>query len=109
MTSTLDGCRCPRCGASRLSTDSAREGSAVISKAVIACDSCRATYDRIWGSPFLGHYEAVDILGLIEIAANARADNPFAARDDVERVESLLQMYDEAKDKPRFSSGCGDD
>ena len=83
--------------------------AADIWKGAIACDSCLATYDRIWGSPFLGHYEAVDVLGLIEIAANARADNSYAARQDVERLECLLRKYDEAKDKPRFSSACGDD
>lgn len=75
----------------------------------IACGGCGATFDVIWGAPFLGHYEADDIAGLLEIAANARADNVYASRQDVERLEGLLQRYDEAADQSQFLSTCTDE
>ena len=56
----------------------------------------------------MGTIESDDILGLIEIAANAREDNLFVSRQDVERIESLLQRYHEAADKQAFVSECPD-
>jgi SAM-dependent methyltransferase len=73
------------------------------------CGSCQTTYDVISATPFLGHYEAPDIIGLFEIAANARADNSYATRSEIERLESLLQRYDESDDKPAFAATCDDD
>ena len=75
----------------------------------IECGSCGATFDVIWGVPFLGHYEPGDIAGLIEIAANARADNYSAGRDDIARLESLLRRYHDADGRAKFLSGCSDD
>ncbi len=75
----------------------------------IECSSCGATFDVIWGVPFLGHYEPGDIAGLIEIAANARADNHSAGRNDIARLESLLRRYYEADGRTKFISGCSDD
>lgn len=75
----------------------------------IECGSCGATFDVIWGVPFLGHYEPDDIAGLIEIAANARADNYSAGRDDIARLESLLRRHYEAGGRAKFVSGCADD
>jgi SAM-dependent methyltransferase len=75
----------------------------------IACDRCGATFDVIWGAPFLGHYEAEDIAGLVEIAANARADNLYASRRDVERIEGLLQRYHTAVDRSQFVATCPDE
>jgi ubiquinone/menaquinone biosynthesis C-methylase UbiE len=59
--------------------------------------------------PFLGHYQADDIPGLLEIAANARVDNVYADRADVERLESLLHRYHEASDRSQFLTTCRDD
>jgi SAM-dependent methyltransferase len=78
-------------------------------KGAIACSSCQTTYDVIYATPFLGHYEALDIIGLFEIAANAREDNSYATRLDMERLDSLLHRYDESHDKPAFASTCDDD
>jgi SAM-dependent methyltransferase len=75
----------------------------------IACGGCGATFDVIWGAPFLGHYEADDVAGLVEIAANARADNVYTSRQDVERLEGLLQLYHVAPDRSRFLSTCSDE
>jgi ubiquinone/menaquinone biosynthesis C-methylase UbiE len=75
----------------------------------IVCESCCATFDVVWGAPFLGHYQAEDIPGLLEIAANARADNVYAGREDVERIEGLLHRYHEASDRSQFLAACGDD
>jgi SAM-dependent methyltransferase len=75
----------------------------------IECTACGAAFDAIWGFPFLGHYEVEDVLGLIEIAANAREDNTYAERDDVERLEELLRMYHEAGDREAFRANCADE
>lgn len=75
----------------------------------IECRNCGAKFDVIWGTPFLGHYEAEDVIGLIEIAANARADNSFPDRQSVERLERLLQRYHEADDRSAFLSRCDDE
>lgn len=77
--------------------------------AAIECKACGAVFDVIWGFPFLGHYEPGDVLGLIEIAANAREDNTYARRGDVERLEELLRRYHEAEDREAFRSNCSDE
>jgi ubiquinone/menaquinone biosynthesis C-methylase UbiE len=75
----------------------------------IVCESCRATFDAVWGTPFLGHYEAEDVPGLVEIASNARADNLYAGRRDIERIEGLLQQYEAAADRSEFLTTCPDE
>ena len=75
----------------------------------ITCDSCGARFDVAWGTPFLGHYQAEDTPGLVEIAANARADNVYADRQDVERLEGLLQRYHETTDRSQFVATCRDE
>jgi ubiquinone/menaquinone biosynthesis C-methylase UbiE len=75
----------------------------------ITCRGCGETFDVVWGVPFLGHYQADDIPGLLEIAANARADNVYAGRQDVERLESLLQGYHESADRSQFLAACQDE
>jgi SAM-dependent methyltransferase len=74
----------------------------------IECGDCGATFDVVWGTPFLGHYEASDIPGLLEIAANARGDSASASRQDVERIAELLQRYDAVDDKLAFRVTCRD-
>src|SRR5262245_26615673 len=104
----LDDCRCPRCGRPSLAGAGTSWDPDDIHRAAIVCRACAATYDVIWGAPFLGHYEPNDVLGLIEIAANARADNPGASSDDIRRLEGLLQRYHQAADKEAFSATCPD-
>lgn len=106
---TLRGTRCTACGESRLRADAQDWAPEAILEGAIECDACGTVFDVIWGSPFLGHYEAEDVLGLIEIAANAREDNGYAARGDVERLEKLLRGYHGAEDKEAFRATCTDE
>ena len=108
-TPVLRDCRCTKCGRPTLSGTSIDWAPDGVSNEAIGCASCGATFDVVWGAPFLGHYEASDIAGLIEIAANARADNAFATRQVVERIEELLRRYDAAVDKLAFTATCSDD
>jgi hypothetical protein len=104
----LDDCRCPRCAGRALAGESSPWNPDAIHKAAIACRACAQTYDVIWGAPFLGHYEHDDILGLMEIATNARDDNPATSSDEIRRVEDVLQRYHQAPDKAAFSASCSD-
>jgi SAM-dependent methyltransferase len=105
----LRACRCTRCGEPALAGNTEDWDRDEVLAHAIECRSCGATFDVIWGAPFLGHYEQGDIAGLIEIAANARADNYSAGRDDIARLESLLRRSYEADDRAKFLSGCSDD
>ena len=105
----LAGTRCTSCNEPALRAGDVDWAPDAILAAAVECKACGAAFDVIWGSPFLGHYEAEDILGLIEIAANAREDNTYAGRGDVERLEELLRRYHEAGDKPAFRSSCTDE
>jgi len=105
----LKACRCPGCGAVALVDVGGVWDDADIATDAIRCAGCDATFDVIWGTPFLGHYESDDVLGLFEIAANARADNGFAARQDIERIENLLRRYEEADDRASFVASCADE
>jgi SAM-dependent methyltransferase len=104
----LAGMRCPSCGASALRAKG--EWSAdTLSAGAIECEACGAAFDVLWGFPFLGHFEPGDVLGLIEIAANAREDNTYARRSDVERLEDLLCQYHESDDRDVFRASCRDE
>src|SRR5262245_3285350 len=97
----LEHCRCTKCGQAVL--ELTEQGSSPCSPEeividAIRCAACSATFDVIWGFPFLSHYGAEDIAGLIEIAATAREDNSYAARHDIIRMEDLLQRYHAAAD-----------
>jgi SAM-dependent methyltransferase len=104
----LDDCCCTRCGSSALVAEGTPWTPSDIHKGAIRCRACTASYDVIWGSPFLGHYESHDITGLIEIAANAREDNPAASSYDIRRIEGLLQRYHQATDRDAFMAECAD-
>jgi SAM-dependent methyltransferase len=106
MQSPLHGCRCTACGAPALTARGDCPDRVIVD--AIVCGSCGATFDAVWGTPFLGHYQADDIPGLLEIAANARADNAYADRADVERLEDLLHRYHEASDRSQFLKSCHD-
>ena len=72
-------------------------------KATLKCTACRAEYPLVWGVPFIGSYEAEDILGLIGIAANTSNRGNFGVTPDVvEDWERLLAAYHEAPDKDSF-------
>ena len=75
----LEDCQCVRCRAPVLLV--ADPDPDTIIRSAIKCSICNAEYDLIWGVPFLGAYEREDITGLIEIAANARADNLYPVRE----------------------------
>jgi SAM-dependent methyltransferase len=101
--------RCTACGEPRLIAQNAVWVPDRVLTDAIVCTCCAITFDVIWGTPFLGHFEADDIAGLIEIAANARADNVYATRQEVERIEGLLSRYDTAPDRSQFLSSCPDE
>lgn len=104
----LASVRCTTCGRTSLTADAGEWDPEEIVSDAIVCTSCDATFGVIWGAPFIGHYERDDVLGLIEIAANARADNGFAVREEVERLESLLAQYHAAADRRAFVAECND-
>jgi len=108
VRSRLRGCRCTACGESALTARAPWDPDLVLAE-VITCRGCGTTFDVVWGTPFLGHYQAEDIAGLVEIAANARADNVYARRQDVERLESLLGRYHDASDRSQFLATCRDE
>ena len=103
-TPSLSDCRCVRCGAGSLS----RSGEAAddIHRDAVICGVCGATYDSVWGVPFIGHFERDDFLGLIEIAANVERDyhlNPLM----LDLWEQALRSYHGAADKDEFLSSSG--
>lgn len=107
--SALQGCRCTACGEPALVARSVDWDPREVLPGAIACRSCGETFDAIWGTPFIGHYEAEDIMGLIEIAANARVDNPSGNRRDGERLEGILRSYHEARHRSAFLAKCSDE
>lgn len=107
--SALQGYRCTACGEAPLVARVVAWDPERISKGAIACPACSATFDVIWGTPFIGHYEAEDILGLIEIAANARENTACSRRQEVARLEELLRRYHEANGRSAFLANCSDD
>jgi ubiquinone/menaquinone biosynthesis C-methylase UbiE len=80
-----------------------------IQHGAIRCGSCSARYDVIWGAPFLGAFDDRDIIGLIEIAANARADNGYADAATIRRLERLVVDYHGADDRTAFVRDQPDD
>jgi len=88
-----DALRCVRCGGDLVPSESAE----------LACMNCHAAYKSVWGVPFVGGYEADDILGLMEIAANTSNRGNFGVTPNVvEGWERLLAAYHDASDKAAF-------
>ena len=79
------------------------DGEETVLKA-IACPECGATYDVTYGIPFLGLYEEADILGMIEIAANADqwSDRKDFNPDVLARVNDLMKAYFESENPELF-------
>jgi ubiquinone/menaquinone biosynthesis C-methylase UbiE len=97
----LDDTRCPRCGSDGLAF-ARQTDAAEIEAQAITCAACHASFDVLWGSPFLASFGPEDAIGLIEIAANARSDNTYADRAGMERMEALLMRYHSAPDLAEF-------
>lgn len=88
-----DVLRCVSCGGDLVPSESAE----------LTCLNCHAVYTSVWGVPFIGGYEADDILGLIEIAANTSNRGNFGVTPNVvEGWERLLAAYHDASDKAAF-------
>jgi ubiquinone/menaquinone biosynthesis C-methylase UbiE len=101
----LSDCRCVRCGAGGLSRSS--EAADDIHRDAVICAACGATYDSVWGVPFIGHFERDDFLGLIEIAANVERDYHHLNPLMLDLWERALRSYHVAADKDEFLSGPG--
>lgn len=81
------------------------------------CDACGQGFDLVWGVPFLGVFEEVDVLSLIEIAANAdnytrestiREGTPSGAAGlEYARWHDLLDGYHLSPDRQAFLAGQG--
>jgi GT2 family glycosyltransferase/SAM-dependent methyltransferase len=92
MTST-DDLRCVACGGD-LAAGSVHD---------LQCIACGAVYPFVWGVPFIGAYTSEDVLGLIEIAANADQRGRFnVTAQTIEAWEALLTDYHCADDKAAF-------
>jgi SAM-dependent methyltransferase len=112
----LHDTRCPHCGASPLrglsgpdQERSPADADGGIDHGAIYCASCTARYDIIWGAPFLGAFDDRDIIGLIEIAANAQAKNSYPDSATIRRLERLLVSYHKAADRAVFMRNEPDD
>jgi SAM-dependent methyltransferase len=70
----------------------------------IECGNCKERYDFVWGVPFFGKYEKEDLLGLIEIAANADnySENYVFDPDAFSQWEQLLNDYHVSVDRSAF-------
>lgn len=72
----------------------------------LVCARCGASYPNVWGVPFIGSYEAEDVLGLIEIAANTHNRGNFGITPEVvESWETILAEYHDTPDKEAFLNG----
>jgi SAM-dependent methyltransferase len=100
----LSDCRCVRCGASSLSC--ASESTDEIQRDRVICGICGATYDSVWGVPFIGHYQRDDFLGLVEIAANSERDYRLSP-SMLDGWEVALRCYHDAVNKDAFLSSAG--
>lgn len=104
MDWTYDDVRCIGCGSRALQgTANVPAAADRIQRDAWRCTECGATYDIVWGVPFLGNYEREEILGLIEIAANIVNRGKFGIDPTtVENWERLLARYHAAPDKKAF-------
>jgi SAM-dependent methyltransferase len=69
---------------------------------LFGCQRCGARFDEIWSAPFLGGFDGRDVVALLEIATNARADNAYPSGATIRRLEDLLKKYHDAPDRAAF-------
>jgi SAM-dependent methyltransferase/uncharacterized protein YbaR (Trm112 family) len=100
----LTDCRCLACNGP-LVAKAAFAADTIIDEAVV-CQGCGRHYPAVWGVPFLCEYETAEVLGLIEIAANAET-NPRIPRDSMETLEAELERYHAVADKPAWLASSG--
>jgi SAM-dependent methyltransferase len=100
----LADCRCLACNGP-LKARAVFAADAIIDDAV-ACEACGRGYPAVWGVPFLCDYEKEEVLGLIEIAANAET-NPRIPRESMEALEAELERYHAIEDKPGYLASSG--
>jgi SAM-dependent methyltransferase len=110
MVWSYDDVRCIACGSRALHDVAATPSDpGVIEHDAWRCADCGASYDLVWGVPFLGNYEREDILGLIEIAANIINRRKFGVDPAiVENWERLLTRYHAAPNKEAFAAANAD-
>ncbi|MCP9784753.1 methyltransferase domain-containing protein [Cyanobium sp. N5-Cardenillas] len=100
MTLYTNDLRCVSCD---------RETVLAATDAGLVCRCCGADYANVWGVPFIGSYEAEDVLGLIEIAANSRNRGNFGLSPEVvESWEKMLSEYHDACDKEAYCKSQDD-
>lgn len=100
--------RCTECGTGTLTYAGSDRDARTSECHTLACSRCGADFPTIDGAPFIGRFEQGDILGLLEIAANARDETNRSSADEIERIERLLQLCYEADDKASFRQQCAD-
>lgn len=84
----FDRLECPHCGSE---IDHGR------------CLKCLAQFKPALGVPFFGQYEKADILGLIEISANAPNRSQLRmSQEFIKETENLCAEFEEASDKELF-------
>jgi SAM-dependent methyltransferase len=117
--------RCTECGTGRISAVAGRSGknssgassseatssgatscraaTGDVVRGAYVCEACQASFDEVWGVPFLGRYESTEIFGLVEIAANIVNRGKFGVTPAVvAEWEALLSQYHAAPDKAAF-------
>ncbi len=105
MNQSIGGCRCVRCNSCTLEWISPCDSETVVHEGM-GCRNCGASYDLLWGVPFLGGFEPGDLLSLIEISSQADKFRrvSLSESDSYEWWERLLSEYHEAKRKATFLS-----
>jgi ubiquinone/menaquinone biosynthesis C-methylase UbiE len=101
----IEGCRCVRCNSCTLELVRPCDSETVVLDGM-GCRNCGASYDLLWGVPFLGGFEPGDLLSLIEISSQASKFRrvSLSESDSYDWWERLLSEYHEAKRKATFLS-----
>ena len=86
--------RCVRCSGDPISPSG---------EDIYECEQCHTAYRAALGVPFFGDFEAEDVLGLLEIAANVVNRGQFGVTPEVvEEWDDRLSRYHAADDKQQF-------
>jgi SAM-dependent methyltransferase len=100
----LHDCQCPACKKADLGHSPAIiPDRDAIQPEAISCSNCSATYDLVWGIPFLGAYEEEDFLTLVEVIANA-GKNGSAPGTDPEGRRRLANLHQRLRDYHRCTN-----